>query len=635
MKNLLITLALCIASLFSHSQTGIDFWIAPPDVTDLHNTPGGEPIYLLIESQSANSATATITMPANPGFTPIVVTINTGKPTRVNLTPFKASLETRPTNTIVNTGLRIQSTQPVSVQYEIANTNNSDVTSLWGDNALGTYFYIPLHKHSPFLNHTFSAPHTANTTFDIVATQNNTMVRFYTPVPVDGHPALQQFAVTLNAGQTYSCGFTGTNYEQPSTHPAGTAILSDKPIAVTVKGDSEHNPSGGCYDLQFEQIVPVSKLGTDYIATKGSLNNNGDESVIITAVVNGTEIYIDGASTPAAILFAGEYYRYDMDYLAVSSNNAVHIHASQPIYATHITGFGCEMGDALLPPLSYGTTSVNVTRTDAQTFYVILVVRSTNINSFTITGNGTATINPASFVTVPGTGGQYSAARIQYNTTQFPVDSLFNIQNSTGSFHVGVVNGGATSGVRYTYLSPFGSSGALPLRSLQLSGRIENDGIQLDWVAGEDGEAYRYDLQLQDGADWNTIETKQSGTIAANRSYGYRHRSQIQGMLVFRVAATELATGHVTYSNIIRLNRSGRSIMTIYPNPVREELRVQLSRSNASLQATLYSATGQVVRRQQATGNTFTLNVKTLERGIYLLLVSDGVNQWQEKVTVQ
>ncbi|MEO8404885.1 MAG: hypothetical protein ABI480_09825, partial [Chitinophagaceae bacterium] len=243
----------CIA-ISSWAQIGTDFWLAPPDITDLNNPPGGEPIYLYVQSQSASDASVTVQQPANGAFTPIVVTVFAGKTVRINLTAFKNSLETRPTNTINNTGLRVSSTQPVSVQYVIANTNNTDMLMLKGDNALGLLFYIPLHKHPPFFNNTFSAPHLAFASFDVVATQNGTELTIYSRVPVDGHPANQQFTVSLNAGQTYSCGFTGTSgcvgsYENPSSHPAGCVVISDKPVAVSIKDDADHNPSGGCTDL--------------------------------------------------------------------------------------------------------------------------------------------------------------------------------------------------------------------------------------------------------------------------------------------------------------------------------------------------------------------------------------------------
>jgi len=635
MKKLMYCLIFLHFALFVYSQTGTNFWMAPPDVTDLNNPPGGEPIYLFIQSQSNVDVTVTVDQPANGSFTPIVMTINPQTTRRVNLTPFKAALETRPTNTIAKTGLRIQSTGPVSVQYEITNSNNSDITSLKGDNALGNYFYIPFHKHAPFFNNTYASPHQAFASFDIVATQNNTLVRIYPPVPSDGHPALQQFSITLNTGQTYSMGYTGTNYEQPFTHPSGAVVLSDKPVAISLKDDSQHNPSGGCTDLQFEQIVPVGNMGNDYIAVKGNMNNTGDESVMIMATVNGTDLYLDGASIPVITLFAGEYYRLDMDYLSSGPDNAVFIHATQPIYAMHFTGSGCKMGDALLPPLNFGTTAVNISRTTAESFFVTLIARSSNTANFTISGSGTATITPASFVTVPGTGGQYKAARIQYNTTQFPTDSTFTIQNSTGSFHVGITNGTAATSLRYTYLSPFGTSGSLPLRLLQLSGRIQPEGNYLEWLAGEDGERYRYDVQVQQASGWATVESKESGTISGNKSYHYIHPLHDRLSRFYRIAATELSINKTIYSNTIMLNRvnEGRNAMTVYSDPATGQLSVQLTGTDGTITAKIYTIAGQLVQQSSKRTNSFILDIRQLPVGIYMLQVADARNQWQQKIT--
>lgn len=456
--KLLLSSLLLLKIISVRSQSGTDFWFAPPDITDLHNSPGGEPLYLLASSLG-QAATVTISQPANPSFNggnPIVVTLAANASQRVDLTSLKSALETRPTNTILNTGLRIQSTTPITCYYECANTNNTDIWALKGANSFGTEFYIPLHKHAPFYNHGFASPHLAFASFDICATQNNTIVTIYSPTPVDGHAALQQFSVTLNQGQTYSCGWTGSGYDQPSNHPSGAIVLSDKPITVSLKDDSNHNPSGGCYDILGDQIVPSDVVGLDYIAVKGSLNNNGDESVVLMATQNNTRIYIDGSSTPAATLFAGEYYRVDMDYLSGASNNAVYISCTKPTYALHITGFGCEMGMAQLPPLNCaGSQSVNFVRSSSETFYLTLLCRTAAVNGFTISGSGTATIDPASFVQVPGTGGEWSAARITYNTTQIPVDQTFRVTNSIDVFALGLGNGGSSSGCRYGYFSEF------------------------------------------------------------------------------------------------------------------------------------------------------------------------------------
>src|ERR1044071_8804596 len=155
------------------AQRGTEFWLAPPDITDLHNSPGGEPLYLFVSSAGAAS-TVTIDVPANGAFVPIVVTVQANKTRRVNLTAFKAQLETRPTNTILNTGLHIVSTTTITSYYQCANSNNTDIWALKGPNGLGTEFYIPLHKHAPFNNEaSFASPHQAFASFDICATQNN------------------------------------------------------------------------------------------------------------------------------------------------------------------------------------------------------------------------------------------------------------------------------------------------------------------------------------------------------------------------------------------------------------------------------------------------------------------------------
>jgi hypothetical protein len=173
-QSLLFACGVLLAGLL-HAQTGTEFWMAPPDVTLRHNMPGDEPIFMNVATGNA-PATVTISQPANPAFNggaPIVLNIAAYAAVRYNMTSLKAQLETRPTNSVRNTGLRIQSTANITCYYEPSNTNNPDIMALKGANGLGLEFYIPLHKHTPFYNHNF-APNNADlafASFDIVATQ--------------------------------------------------------------------------------------------------------------------------------------------------------------------------------------------------------------------------------------------------------------------------------------------------------------------------------------------------------------------------------------------------------------------------------------------------------------------------------
>ena len=465
-KIILLTLAI-FGSICSFSQLGTDLWFAPPNVTDYH-APPNFPLYLMVTA-STLPATVTINQPANAGFVPIVLNLLANQSSRVDLTAFRSQLETTPTNSVLNTGLRIQATNPVSGYYEVSNTNNNEIFALKGPNGLGTEFYIPMHKDGNFYNHHFANVPLdyAIASFDIVATQNATTVTIYSPVPVDGHAANTQFSITLNAGQTYSCGTSALTpaqpapinnyYENPIYHPAGAIVLSDKPIAITVKDDSDHDVTGGgCYDLIGDQIVPDDIVGTEYVAVKGSLSNVGRESVIITATQNNTKVYLDGNVTPYATLFAGETYQIIIDSLSASINNAIYIQLSKPAYATHITGYGCELGSAILPPMNCaGSRRVSFVRSSAEEFDITLLVHTTAINNFTMTGYLAPVLNPANFKIVPGTGGIWSAAKYVYPAQPPTVDSTYTISNSTDLFAMGMINGGAGTGCRYGYFSEF------------------------------------------------------------------------------------------------------------------------------------------------------------------------------------
>ena len=122
-------------------------------------------------------------------------------------------------------------------------------------------------------------------------------------------------------------------------------------------------PTGyGCYDLQGDQIVPISVLGTDYVAVKGSLSFN-DWIFVIGAYPN-TNIYFNGSGTSSATIGAGGVFAYQF------ANPILYIKTSQPAYVWHESGFGCEMGATLLPSiLCTGSNTVSITRTNKRIFW--------------------------------------------------------------------------------------------------------------------------------------------------------------------------------------------------------------------------------------------------------------------------
>ncbi|PKP44826.1 MAG: hypothetical protein CVT95_10625, partial [Bacteroidetes bacterium HGW-Bacteroidetes-12] len=362
MKKIYLFLSLSfLLSFFSYSQTSNEFWFAPPEVTSGHGALATQGLRLVFAT-GATPATVTIDQPANLAFnggTPIVINIPANSGHIEDMTPHRADLETMPQDVVLNTGLHISSTANITCYYEVTTPNNPDIWALKGQNGLGTEFYTPF--QTSWANGAYTPA--AYTSFDIVATVDNTTVIIYPRVPLDGgHPALTSYSVVLNRGQTYSGAVTGG---VGINNPAGTAIVSNQPIAVSIKDDSVNPAPAGCRDINGDQIVPVDIVGNDYIITQGGLTV--PEYAYIVSTKNNNIITVAGV--PVANLFVGETFRVAI------TNPSTFIQCSEPAYVYHVSGFGCESGGALLPPLNCaGSSQVNVVRSTIEFFGLNIVV---------------------------------------------------------------------------------------------------------------------------------------------------------------------------------------------------------------------------------------------------------------------
>jgi len=90
----------------------------------------------------------------------------------------------------------------------------------------------------------------------------------------------------------------------------------------------------------------------------------------------------------------------------------------------------------------------------AQSFLLNILCRDGDEANFQL--NGSAALVPAaSFNIVPGTGGLWRGAQINYPTANIAVGTQNLITNSSGLFSLGIINGGATTGCLYHYMSSF------------------------------------------------------------------------------------------------------------------------------------------------------------------------------------
>ena len=179
MKRLLL-IAFVFLSLVCHAQTDTVFWFAAPDLSRLNSNPS-EPAARLVFHTYDQPATITIEQPANSLFPTHTITLPANGQTIDDFMPlyYNGFLATSPSNTILDRGLRVSSSAPITCYFQITSSHRETYT-LKGRHALGTTFYLltPLpYQDTPWFENGQS--------IEIVATEDSTLVHITAPNYVD------------------------------------------------------------------------------------------------------------------------------------------------------------------------------------------------------------------------------------------------------------------------------------------------------------------------------------------------------------------------------------------------------------------------------------------------------------------
>ena len=327
--------------------------------------------------------------------------------------------------------------------------------------------------------------------------------------PGDGNPipnTNNKGSFKLKRGQTLSIQ---AKSPAANKHLGGTIITANGYIAVQWKDDSlfKQQPSisgeGGCYDVIGDQLVPTKLAGTEYIIMRGKLGEGGSsykksEYIYIMAVKDGNTIVNftpDDGSQLSSITLNGrgtqKHVRLNNGVLQLGDKknyNALHISADKPVIVMHMAGFGCEVGGAILPTINgcTGSTDVSVCRSTSEGFFLNIMCKVAHKSDFTISvtykdSNGNTKYrrkndsNPSTeckdiaipdswFIDIPNSGWCYlSRDHMEFKDdanglVRVKSGDVVKVSNSTGLFHLAIINGGTGTGCRYGYFSDFSNN---------------------------------------------------------------------------------------------------------------------------------------------------------------------------------
>jgi gliding motility-associated-like protein len=453
------------------SQIDTVFWFAAPWVTPDHTWKDAVKVHIAGDAGTVvrvrqpaaiapNKYDTTFTIPASRAFDYTFWRDAAAGSTNLGYD----SLESRPANSVRPYGLKISSSDKITVVYDVVTRApdflNPETFSLKGQNGMGTEFVCPFQTN--WRNRTFTGSTCGANAQDlncdgvvtqpkqqinIVSTMPGTVVWITPRCPVVGHPANITYSIAMGYGDVYTVENVSQATSTPGQNLSGTIVVSNNPIAVTVTDDSVLTLFNGCFDLIGDQIVPVDVVGDSYIANIGFMYPGSQESIFVVATDNFTQLTINDGTATTYTLNKGDTKQYSI------VNPLTSVQADKPVYLWQTSGYGCESGGAILPPLECaGSDTVVFSRNNTQPFLLNVVCKAGNEGNFTIDGNATL-LTAADFTVVPGIPG-WMGAQKQYNIGTIGIGA-HEIRNGTDVFALGIINGDVGTGGLFHYMSTF------------------------------------------------------------------------------------------------------------------------------------------------------------------------------------
>ncbi|MEI7727585.1 MAG: PKD-like domain-containing protein, partial [Bacteroidota bacterium] len=450
--------------------TGYEFWFAAPAVTN-HTIPPSPvsltglngPISMYFTTDEG-PVTVTVDQPANPLFTPITCTVNNDSAKVVILTPFMEMIENKPADSLLTYGLRVTSDKRISATYEIQSPYNAATYSLYGKDALGQSFIIPAqHNYS---NYPYCSPPARNS-FDLVATEDSTIVTIIPAKDLTGHAVNVPFSFMMNRGQTWSGRAISGDAVM---HLGGTTVTSTRPIAITVTDDALFLPGYDdlAFDVAGDQLIPLALAGKEFIALAMSIPAVKTLLLCYAKEDNTTVIFNDSISIKTLTVNQGECAQFAFDNITNSSDFRVaSIRSDKPVSVYEFTGnenefmqpyHSFQASASIIPPVEcHGSKKATISSTPPgvpwHNWLVYAVAKRENGDGFIC--------DPPNFITnvgtpVPGTNGVWGYSMHGMSNSDYYY--RVKITNTKGRFFIPAYSSAVTSTgqfSKYAYFTDF------------------------------------------------------------------------------------------------------------------------------------------------------------------------------------
>lgn len=397
MRILLTGLCLYFFSVFvlnAQSNEGTNFWCGFMEHIDINQNTK---VAMITSKQNTSG---TISVPGQDWQQSFNVAAND-----VTLITLPSSTETRGSESISNTGINIQSIDPVSVYIHQYISMRSEASIVLPVETLGSEYFTMTYEGYEQEGDIYPSE------FLVVATQDETSITITVSDRTrGGRNAGSRISVTLNAGDTYQ-----VQAAVGSGDLTGSKVVGDKPFALFSGNSWTEVPVGcGFRDNLLEQMYPVDAFGRRFVTVPNA--SVTFDVFRILASEDNTRIEVRGLNTIEYELDAGEFVEY-------SGAVSTYIVANKPIVVAQFNvGASCN-GHTLGDPSMVVLNSIEQTRDTVTLFnsrfeaitenYINIITRTADADF--VTFDGTPLVSQGvDFFPVAGNP-DYSFARVFVN----------------------------------------------------------------------------------------------------------------------------------------------------------------------------------------------------------------------------
>lgn len=179
-------------------------------------------------------------------------------------------------------------------------------------------------------------------------------------------------------------------------------------------------------------------------------------------------------------------------------------------------------------------------------------------------------------------------------------------------------------GGSFAKLSIYENTTILPVELLYFTAEAQGDTSYLQWSTASELNNYKFEIERSfDAVNFEKIGQKiGAGTTNVPQYYDYTDRNPRQGVNYYRLKQIDF-DGTTEYSNIVSVFFEAAASISVFPNPARHQLVVEVQDNRKDCRVQIFNAYGQLmVERNLVTGtDRMELDVSGLPKGSYFIRI--------------